>query len=163
MGFLRSIPILAGGLLAGGLVTGAMAAPRLRGVLPPNITIHSASPRYEAAQTRLASFINRLQTGKRRDAAKLMSSRVTPTEREAMVEKKWLRYQPWQHADLMQALYWPDIEIFTKEGSLKRVDLQITKRNLPAVNKKTSPPAGLLVIPMRLENGSWFVDLHPAR
>ncbi len=129
-------------------------------------------PEYVSAEGRLARFITAMQTGHRKKASELFSSRVTEEERQAFIEKKWLRYDPVHKEDFHQVLYFKDLQIRTHAiyedlirvyvGS-RRVPFRIlaTEKGIIRFGKKTDPPVGWMSIPMRKEDGKWWVELHP--
>jgi hypothetical protein len=127
---------------------------------PPAISITSSAPEYRSAEARLARFAQLLQEGHRRRAAELMSSRVTPRERQGLIEKRWLRQATGRTGDFMQVLYLPDLQIRTRERMQgNAVRLEIGPRHLHRPPK--GRPTGILIVRMLRERGRWMVDLHP--
>ena len=139
---------------------------------PPSIYISGTTQETRSAEGRLAKFITAMQTGYRKKASELFSSQVTPQERQAFIEKKWLRYNPVRNQDFNQVLYFKDLQIrydgmqnglFRMYVGSRRVPFRViaTKKGLVRFGKKTDPPVGWLWVPMRKEDGKWWVELHP--
>jgi len=158
------------GLLASAGASGAAPKARpgrpepSRVVLPPNapplISVTARSPEYLAVESRLAQFIRFLQAGRRARAVELLSRRVTPRERRALIEKRWLRKAQGRSRDFAQILFLPDLQIRTREkiqGDTVRLHV------LPRVfaRKRKDTPVGVYEVRMRREQGRWFVELHP--
>jgi hypothetical protein len=130
---------------------------------PPTITISTEVPDILAAQTRLSSFIKALQAGQRSRAASMLSSRVSAAERQGLIEKKWLRYDPTNRGSVRQILYWRDLQIHTQRVMRDAVDLAVVSRTIALKATRRGKPSGILEVRMRKEQGSWWVDLHPVR
>lgn len=154
------------------------ASPRAAAKLPPNappsIYISGTTSETRSAEGRLARFITAMQTGHRKKASELFSSRVTPQERQAFIEKRWLRYDPVRKQDFNQVLYFKDLQIrmdgvqngmYRMYVGSRRVPFRVlaTQKGLVRFGKKTDPPVGWLWVPMRKEGGKWWVELHPER
>jgi hypothetical protein len=127
--------------------------------LPPLISITSPRPEYRAAETRLGEFIRAIQMGRRKRATELLSSRVTAEERQALIEKRWLRKDPRNRKDFTQVLFLPDLKIGTQLLKGETLELYVIPR--PKVKKRAG--GGYLKVRMRRENGQWLVDMHPDR
>lgn len=132
---------------------------------PPMITLSAELPEMEAAQKRLSRFIWALQVGQRVKATSFLSSRVTEAERQGLIQKTWLRSDPKDSKNLLQVLYWPDLQIHTQRVYPEAVDLAVVSRSIPFMpkNKKTARPSGILKVRMRKEAGEWCVEMHPPR
>lgn len=150
----------------------ARSAPKLPPNAPPSIYISGTTQETRSAEGRLARFITAMQTGYRKKASELFSSRVTPQERQAFIEKKWLRYSPVRNQDFNQVLYFKDLQIrydgtqnglFRMYVGSRRVPFRVmaTKKGIVRFGKKTDAPVGWLWVPMRKEDGKWWVELHP--
>ena len=160
--------ITTGIALAAALGVGATAqvpAVRRPYVAPPDptITVSTEVPDILDAQTQLSRFIKALQRGQRAKAASMLSSRVTEAERQAMIEKKWLTYDPKDRNNVRQILYWRDLQIHTQRVMKESLDLEVVSRTIAIKAKPGGRPSGILEVRMRKEQGSWFVDLHPIR
>ena len=160
--------ITAGIALTAALGAGASAqvpAVRRPYVAPPDptITVSTEVPEILDAQTRLSSFIKALQRGQRTKAAGMLSSRVTEAERQGMIEKKWLTYDPKDRNNVRQILYWRDLQIHTQRVMKEALDLEVVSRTIAIKAKAGGRPSGILEVRMRKEQGSWFVDLHPVK
>jgi hypothetical protein len=127
---------------------------------PPVITTTAESAEYHAAQTTLSRFITALQQGRRAKAASFMSSRVTPAERDAMVQKKWLRYDPKDRKSVVQILYWRDLQIHTQRIYKEGADMAVVSRTIALKPKPKGAPSGVLKVRMRKEGGDWRVELR---
>lgn len=143
----------------------AAAAQKVYKPRAPLITVSADLPEMEAAQKRLARFIWALQVGRRAQAASYLSSQVTEAERQGLIQKTWLRADPKDHKNLLQVLYWPDLQIHTHRVYPEAVDLAVVSRSIPFMpkNKKTARPSGILKVRMRKEEGEWRVEMHPPR
>jgi hypothetical protein len=130
---------------------------------PPLITLSTNGTEYDEAQLQLERFIKRLQAGRRASAAELLSTRVSPPERRAFVEKRWLRYDPKNRRDFMQILFWKDIQFHNGRIYKNGVKLQVVRRAPPVMTTRKSPVTGILEVPMRREGGTWRVELHPPK
>jgi hypothetical protein len=117
----------------------------------------------QRAQTRLSLFITRLQKGQRAKAASLLSSRVTEAERQGLINKRWLRYDPKDRSSVRQILYWRDLQIHTQRIMRDALDLAVVSRTIALKAKPKGRPSGILQVRMRKEQGDWWVDLHPVR
>jgi hypothetical protein len=134
--------------------------------VPPNaptpITVSARDAEGLRAESRLAQFIRYLQEGRRLKAVQLMSSRVPPQARQALVTKKWLPTRPTSRADFGQVFFWKDLHIRT--WSIRRATRQlvVAPRRIrfdPGNRKK--PPTGWLEVTMRKERGEWWVEILP--
>jgi hypothetical protein len=160
---MRTHPILLGfGLLLSAASVSAAPAKKYVPPPPPVITLTATVKEVYEAQKRLASFITALQRGHRLKAASYMSSRVSQAERDAMVRKEWLRYDPTDRQNLMQVLYWRDLQIHTQRLFKEGVDLAVVSRTIALKPKKGGAPSGVLEVRMRKEDGEWRVELHPS-
>ena len=181
----RSLRLGALGLfivLGAGAAAGVQAAPRratpsrarrstgaVRSTpLPPNspgvISTTAQDEEGMRAEKRLASFIRALQAGRRERAVRLLSSRVTPQERQGLLQKRWLRANPADRKDFFQILYGSDIQIRTLAIFRDTRRLSVTPRVIPFMPKKKSKrPTAYLEVRMRKEQGEWWVDLHPRK
>jgi len=132
---------------------------------PPVITLSAQLPEMENAQKRLSSFIRALQVGQRARAASFLSSRVSQSERQGLIQKSWLRYDPKDRGNVIQVLYWPDLQIHTQRVYPDSVDMAVVSRAIPFTlkKKKTARPSGIVKVRMRKEQGEWRVELHPPR
>lgn len=132
---------------------------------PPVITLSAELPEMESAQKRLSSFIRALQVGQRARAASFLSSRVSEAEKQGLIQKTWLRADPKDRRNMLQVLYWPDLQIHTQRVYPEAVDLAVVSRSIPFMpkNKKTARPSGILKVRMRKEQGEWRVEMHPTR
>jgi hypothetical protein len=161
------------GLLAAAVVIAAPAravprVPRARVpskiVLPPGsapaISTTSRVPEYAAAEGRLAQFITALHVGRRARAVSLLSSRVTAAERQALLEKRWLRQDPRSTRDFAQVLFAPDLQIRSR-AKIKDDMLRLSVS--PRLLRRKRFGQGYLEVPMRREHGEWFVELHPEK
>ena len=124
---------------------------------PPVISLEGLTPETRRSQGRLAAFITALQQGRRAKAASLLSRRVTARERRALVEGRWLARSGRGSKSFSQILYWPDLQIRTHSVT----DGVPTLYVVPRVQARKKGPAGYLVVRMRREGGSWFVEMHP--
>lgn len=118
-------------------------------------------PEYRDAETRLALFLSALQRDRRERAARLFSARVTAPERRAFLERRWLVRDPRRRDDFAQILFLPDIQIRTRAIYRDYAQLFVVRRAYEP--KKTRQLTGYFEVPMRKENGRWFVELHPPR
>lgn len=156
----------AGLLLAGSAAAQRPAAPPRRApsrvVLPPGappvISLEGLTPETRRAQGRLALFITALQQRRRVKAASLLSRRVTPRERRALLEGRWLARSARGSKSFSQILYWPDLQIRTHSVTNGVPTLYVVPR---IVTTRKKGPAGYLVVRMRQEEGDWFVEMHP--
>lgn len=133
---------------------------------PPVITLSAELPEMQNAQKRLSSFIRALQVGQRARAASLLSSRSSAAERQGLIQKTWLRYDPKDRRNISQVLYWPDLQIHTQRVySPDAVELAVVSRSIPfkLKNKKHERPSGIVNVRMRREQGEWRVEMHPPR
>jgi hypothetical protein len=135
----------------------AKTAPR---VSAPTISTTSSAPEYQAAETRLAQFITALQLDRRERAARLLSHRVGPAARRALIEGRWLRRSGAQNSDFTQVLFLPDLQIRTRQVFRDSVRLAVFPR--PPRGKKEKRITGLVEVRMRKEYGKWWVDLRPS-
>lgn len=150
-------------LLLAALCLSAGAAPR-RAARPgaaarptrPLISTTSPDTEFRSVEARLARFIDLLQRDRRSDAARLLSRRVTPAEREALLRRQWLRRDSRDPRDFKRLLFFPDLQIRTQRFAQNAVDLIVVPR--PGSKK---PPSAYLVVRMRREAGNWRVELHP--
>jgi hypothetical protein len=112
---------------------------------------------------RLAQFVRALQAGRREKAAALLSSRVGPEARRALIEKRWLPAKPGS-GEFGAVLFWRDLHIRTMhvQGDVRRLVVGPRKIAFAPGNKKRAP-IGVLEVPMRRERGQWWVDLLPPR
>lgn len=156
-----------GALLIATAKTAVGAAPAAYAPRPPVITTSAELPEMQNAQIRLSSFIRALQVGKRARAASFLSSRVSPAERQGLIEKSWLRYEPKNRGNVLQVLYWPDLQIHTQKVYPDAVDLAVVSRSIPfklkTKEKRAARPSGIVKVRMRKEQGEWRVELHPPR
>jgi len=153
-----------------GLASGpacAQAKKPARPVVPPaaayTVTTSAQDMESLRAEGRLAQFVRALQSGRREKAASLLSSRLGPQERRALIEKRWLPANP-QGKEFGAILYWRDLQIRTMHinGGVRR--LVVAPRQIAfAPGNKKRPPTGVVEVPMRLERGQWWVDLKPPR
>lgn len=157
------------GLVAlGCAISGAAAHAAPTGYKPPRppvITFSAELPEMQDAQKRLSSFIRALQVGQRARAASFLSSRVSEAERQGLIQKAWLRYDPKDRRSVSQVLYWPDLQIHTQRVYPEAVDLAVVSRAIPFLlkNKKAARPSGVVKVRMRKEQGEWRVEMHPPR
>jgi len=148
------------------LLAGGGAAAPARPYVPPRppvITLTAEDGEYHTAQTTLSRFIHALQKGNRVRATSFLSSRVTQAERDAMVRKEWLRYDPKDRKNVMQVLYWRDLQIHTQRIYPGAVDLAVVSRSIPLKPKPKGAPSGILKVRMRKEGVDWRVELHAPR
>jgi hypothetical protein len=135
-------------------------------VIPPGagpvISTTAMDREGRAAETRLAQFIRALQQGRRLRAVQFLSSRVTPQERQALVQKRWLRKDTTRKDDITQVLFQQDLQIRTREIYQDGRKLYVVPRTIPWPPKKTNRAIGYLGITMRLERGKWWVEMHPS-
>lgn len=125
---------------------------------PPQIISVTSHP----AETRLARFISLLYAGRRQAASELMSSKVTPAARQAMIEKRWLREQPGRSKDITQVLFLPDLQIRTRTLYKDGVACYVLPRKaLPKRLRKGY--SGYLKVRMRQERDNWWVEMLPKR
>jgi hypothetical protein len=149
-------------------MTGVAASAAPAGYTPPRppvITLSAELPEMQNAQKRLSSFIRALQVGQRARAASLLSSRVSASERQGLIQKAWLRYDPKDRRNVSQVLYWPDLQIHTQRVFRDTVELAVVSRSIPfkLKNKKRERPSGIVNVRMRKEHGEWRVEMHPPR
>lgn len=164
MGVMWSRTILISGGLLWLTAAGAMAVAKpYVPPLPPVITTTAEVAEYQGAQTTLSRFITALQQGRRARAASFMSSRVTQAEREALIQKKWLTYDPKDRGNVMQVLYWRDLQIHTQRVYKDAAVLAVVSRTIALKPKPKGAPSGLLKVRMRKEGGDWRVELHPPK
>jgi hypothetical protein len=149
--------------LAGGAAAQRPAVRSYAIPLPPTITTSTEVPDLLAAQTKLSRFITALQTGRRVRAASMLSARVTEAERQGLINKVWLRYDPKDRTNVRQVLYWRDLQIHTQRVMRDAVDLAVVSRSIALKPKVNGKPSGILEVRMRKEQGEWRVDLHPVR
>jgi hypothetical protein len=159
---MRALPLIALGISLWS-VSGALAAKAYKPPLPPVISVSAEAGEYHTAQTVLSSFIQRLQVGKRAKAAELMSSRVSQAERDAMIRKEWLRYDARDRKNVLQILYWRDLQIHTQQLFKGGAQMTVVSRSIPLKAKPGGTPSGILKVRMWKEAGSWRVELHPPR
>jgi hypothetical protein len=145
-----------------GAAPAAYAPPR-----PPVITLSAELPEMQQAQIRLSSFIRALQVGQRARAASFLSNRVSAAERDGLIKKSWLRFEPKDRGNVLQVLYWPDLQIHTQKVYPEAVDLAVVSRSIPfklkTKEKRAARPSGIVKVRMRKEQGEWRVELHPPR
>jgi len=130
-------------------------------VMPPVVSLTAADPKYRAAEARLALFIQSLQLGRRARAVDFLSSRVSAPERQALLEKRWLRNDFTSRKDFTQVLFLPDLQVRTAAIRPDRAECYVTPRT--AGSKKSKVPVGYLRVPMHFEQGQWRVELHPGK
>jgi hypothetical protein len=124
---------------------------------PPQIISVTAHP----AETRLARFIRALYAGRRAEAASLLASTVPPVERQALIEKRWLRESPAARNDVTQILFLPDIQIRTRALYADGVECYVISRK--ALPRRRKGLSGYLKVRMREEQGGYYVDMRPSR
>jgi len=138
---------------------------------PPVISIAHSDLVYRAPERRLARFITALQTGKRRRAVAMFSSRIPAPDRQAFLQGEWLKRNPGHPEDFTQILFMKDLQIRPR-GVIKgeTLRLEVVPRDIPYYAEKVvkdrphakpRPLIGNLVVPMRREHGEWFVELRP--
>jgi hypothetical protein len=150
------IALLTAALLTGGALAQARKpnpAPRA-----PVISTTSRVPEYQAAETRLAQFITALQLDRRERAARMLSSRVGPADRRALIEKRWLRRSDAKDGDFTQILFLSDLQIRTRRIQRGLVRLAVHPRSHRKQEKRVT---GYLEVTMRKEHGRWWVELRP--
>lgn len=168
---MRSWQGIALGLLVtlGGTTLSANAAPPVRPArrTPTKIVWKTRPPQlisvtYHPAETRLAHFIRLLYAGRRQQAAELLSSKVSPAARKALVEKRWLREQPARSKDVTQVLFLPDLQIRTRALYKDGVACYVLPRKaLPKRARRGY--SGYLKVRMRHERDDWWVEMFPSR
>ena len=133
---------------------------------PQLISLTTIDPAYRAAEVRLAQFIRALYAGRRAKAAELLSSKVPRAERQALIEKRWLREDPTRRKDFTQVLFMPDIQIRIREFYRDTVECYVLPRKAaPKKSRKRNPRlvAGYLRVKMRRERGKWWVEMRPGK
>lgn len=155
--------LIIGGLAISGAPLPEAGAKQFKPPPPPIITTTAEVAEYQAAQVALSRFISALQQGRRAKAASLMSSRVTQAERDAMIRKEWLRYDPKDRKNVMQVLYWRDLQIHTQRIYKEGAELAVVSRTIALKPKPKGAPSGVFKVRMRKEAGSWRVELHQPR
>ncbi|MGV3719850.1 MAG: hypothetical protein ACO1SX_02980 [Actinomycetota bacterium] len=155
-------------LISGALLSLAAASARALAkpyVPPPQPTISTTSEvaEYAAAQTVLSRFIIALQTGRRARAASFLSSRVSQAEREGLIQKKWLKYNPKDRNSLTQVLDWRDLQIHTQRVFKDGAEMAVVSRTIALKPKPKGAPSGVFKVRMRKEGGDWRVELHPPK
>jgi hypothetical protein len=130
---------------------------------PPVITTTAEVPEYQAAQTNLSRFITALQRGRRAHAASFLSRRVSPADREGLIQKKWLTYNPKDRNSVTQVLYWRDLQIHTQRVYKDGADMAVVSRTIALKPKPKGAPSGVFKVRMWKEDGAWRVELHPSK
>ena len=126
---------------------------------PQVISVTTTHPTYRGAEVRLSQFIRAIYKGERAKAASFLSRRVSQRERQALVEKRWLRENPGARRDFTQILFQPDLQIRTREIYRNGADCYVIPRK--AAPKRSRRRDGYLKVRMRLENDEWRVEMHP--
>ena len=123
---------------------------------PPQLISVTSHP----AETRLAHFIRLLYAGRRQAASEMLSSKVPPSARQALVEKRWLREMPGRSKDITQVLFLPDLQIRTRNLYKDGVACYVLPRKaLPKRLRRGY--SGYLRIRMRHERDDWWVEMFP--
>jgi hypothetical protein len=154
--------------MLGGAVLPTQAAPPARPARKPSKIVWKTRPPQlisvtsHPAETRLAHFIRLLYSGQRLKASNLLSSKVSPAARQALVEKRWLREVPQRTKDVTQVLFLPDIQIRTRKLYKDGVSCYVLPRK-PLPKRKRKGYSGYLQVRMRQERDNWWVELQPAR
>jgi hypothetical protein len=125
---------------------------------PPQLISLTSHP----AETRLAHFIRLLYVGKRKAASEMLSSKVPPAARQALIEKKWLREQPGRTQDVTQVLFLPDLQIRTRTLFKDGVSCYVLPRK-PLPKRARRGFGGYLQVRMRHERDDWWVEMFPGR
>jgi hypothetical protein len=129
--------------------------------MPPKISLSTAADYYRSAEARLALFVTSLQTGHRKRAAEMLSSRASEADRQALIEKRWLRRTPDARKDFNQLFYLPDIQIRTRDFQRDSAVCYILPRG--KISRKSGLPTGYLPVRMVRQEGRWYVDLRPPK
>lgn len=129
---------------------------------PPVITLTSKRE-WEVA---LARFLTALQTNRRARAVAFFSQKVSPTEKKAFLNRRWLVRDPSARREFEQLLFLPDLQIRTTRiiPSPNRptsvICAVVPRKRVPKLPGKLT---GYYEVALRKEKPGWRVVLHPRR
>jgi hypothetical protein len=134
--------------------------------LPPNappVISLSSKREWEVA---LARFLAALQTNRRARAVTLFSQKVSPTEKKAFLNRRWLVRDPTARREFEQILFLPDLQIRTTRivpnpnRATGVICAVVPRKRVPRQPGKLT---GYYEVALRKEKSGWRVVLHPQR